>query len=124
MRVQPGGLMATAMAVSTGAAQGRPDSDGSNPSISAEGNAVGAGGSWSEPAPLKTKTIRAAGIPRSPAVACPRPRPIEPPMSHDTTIAHRQVEITNSLGLHFRPAQKFVELASRFQADIRVRLQW
>ena len=42
-------------------------------------------------------------------------------MSHDTTVAHRQVEITNPLGLHFRPAQKFVELASRFQADIRVR---
>ena len=42
-------------------------------------------------------------------------------MSHDTTVAHRQVEITNFLGLHFRPATKFVELASRFQADIRVR---
>jgi phosphotransferase system HPr (HPr) family protein len=42
-------------------------------------------------------------------------------MSHDTTVAHRQVEITNSWGLHVRPAQKFVELASRYQADIRVR---
>ena len=42
-------------------------------------------------------------------------------MSHDTIVAHRQVEITNTLGLHFRPAQKFVELASRFQSDIRVR---
>jgi phosphotransferase system HPr (HPr) family protein len=42
-------------------------------------------------------------------------------MSHDTTVAQRSVEITNSLGLHFRPAQKFVELASRFQSDIRVR---
>jgi phosphocarrier protein HPr len=42
-------------------------------------------------------------------------------MSHDTTLAHRQVEITNGLGLHVRPAMKFVELASRFQSDVRVR---
>src|SRR6516165_5201866 len=56
-----------------------------------------------------------------PAVACPRPRPIELPMSHDTTVAHRQVEIINSLGLHVRPAMKFVELASRYQSDVRVR---
>ncbi len=42
-------------------------------------------------------------------------------MSHDTTVAHRQVEITNGLGLHVRPAMKFVELASQFQSDVRVR---
>jgi phosphocarrier protein len=42
-------------------------------------------------------------------------------MSHDTTVAHRQVAITNGLGLHVRPAMKFVELASRFQSDVRVR---
>jgi phosphotransferase system HPr (HPr) family protein len=42
-------------------------------------------------------------------------------MSHETTVARRQIEITNGLGLHVRPAQKFVELALRFQADIRVR---
>src|SRR5262245_3544763 len=42
-------------------------------------------------------------------------------MSHETTVAHRQVEISNFLGLHVRPAQKFVELASQFQAEIRVR---
>ena len=42
-------------------------------------------------------------------------------MSHETTFAQRQVEITNFLGLHVRPAQKFVEMASRFQAEIRVR---
>ena len=42
-------------------------------------------------------------------------------MSHDTTLAHRQVEITNGLGLHVRPAMKFVELASRFQSEVRVR---
>ena len=42
-------------------------------------------------------------------------------MSHDTTVAHRQIEITNGLGLHVRPAMKFVELASRFQSEVRVR---
>jgi phosphocarrier protein len=42
-------------------------------------------------------------------------------MSHDTTVAHRQVEILNKLGLHVRPARKFVELASQFQAEVRVR---
>jgi phosphocarrier protein HPr len=42
-------------------------------------------------------------------------------MSHETTVAHRQVEITNGLGLHVRPAAKFVELASRFQSEVRVR---
>jgi phosphotransferase system HPr (HPr) family protein len=42
-------------------------------------------------------------------------------MSHENTVAQRQVEITNFLGLHVRPAQKFVELASQFQAEIRVR---
>ncbi len=41
-------------------------------------------------------------------------------MSQDTTVAHRQVEITNSLGLHVRPAMKFVETAARFQAEVRV----
>jgi phosphocarrier protein HPr len=42
-------------------------------------------------------------------------------MSHDTTVARRPVEIINSLGLHVRPAMKFVELASRFQSEVRVR---
>ncbi len=42
-------------------------------------------------------------------------------MSQDTTIAQRQVEISNSLGLHVRPAMKFVELASRFPCEVRVR---
>jgi phosphocarrier protein HPr len=41
-------------------------------------------------------------------------------MSHDTTVSRRQVEITNSLGLHLRPADKFVKLAMRYQADVRV----
>ena len=41
-------------------------------------------------------------------------------MSHDTIVARRQVEITNALGLHMRPANKFVELALQFQSEIRV----
>jgi phosphocarrier protein len=41
-------------------------------------------------------------------------------MSHDTTVACRQVEVKNTLGLHMRPANKFVELALQFQAEIRV----
>jgi phosphocarrier protein len=41
-------------------------------------------------------------------------------MSHDPTVARRQVEVTNSLGLHLRPANKFVALALKFQSDIRV----
>jgi phosphocarrier protein HPr len=57
---------------------------------------------------------------KNPVVACLRPTPIEPPMSHDPTVARRQVEVTNSLGLHMRPANKFVELALKFQAEVRV----
>ena len=45
----------------------------------------------------------------------------EPPMSHDSPVVRRQVEVLNSLGLHMRPADKFVKLALRFQAEIRVR---
>ena len=41
-------------------------------------------------------------------------------MSHDSQVSRRQVEITNALGLHLRPADKFVRLASRFQSEIRV----
>src|SRR3954469_7110443 len=41
-------------------------------------------------------------------------------MSQYTTPARRQVEITNFLGLHLRPADKFVKLALRYQAEIRV----
>jgi phosphotransferase system HPr (HPr) family protein len=41
-------------------------------------------------------------------------------MSDDTSVARRQVEITNSLGLHMRPANKFVELALKYQSEIRV----
>jgi phosphocarrier protein len=41
-------------------------------------------------------------------------------MSHDPPIVRREVEITNELGLHFRPAQKLVQLASQFKSEIRV----
>ena len=41
-------------------------------------------------------------------------------MSHDPSVARRQVEITNDFGLHLGPAGKFVKLASRFRSDIRV----
>jgi len=41
-------------------------------------------------------------------------------MSHDPSVARREVEITNEYGLHLGPAAKFVKLASRFQSEIRV----
>jgi phosphocarrier protein len=42
-------------------------------------------------------------------------------MTHDTPpAARRQVEILNALGLHLRPADKFVGLAHQFQAEIKV----
>ena len=37
-----------------------------------------------------------------------------------TQVARRQVEIVNALGLHLRPADKFVRLAHQFQAEVRV----
>ena len=48
------------------------------------------------------------------------PRPTEPPMSDDPPVVRRPVEILNSLGLHMRPADKFVKLALRYQSEIRV----
>ncbi len=48
------------------------------------------------------------------------PRPTEPPMSQESSVVRRQVEILNSLGLHMRPADKFVKVALRYQAEIRV----
>ena len=42
-------------------------------------------------------------------------------MSQDPRqLARRQVEIINALGLHLRPADKFVRLAHQFQSEIRV----
>ncbi len=37
-----------------------------------------------------------------------------------TQVARRQVEILNALGLHLRPADKFVRLAHQFQSEVRV----
>lgn len=41
-------------------------------------------------------------------------------MIHETTVARRWIEVLNSLGLHLRPADKFVKLALRYQSDVRV----
>jgi phosphocarrier protein len=41
-------------------------------------------------------------------------------MTHDDPAARRQVEIINALGLHLRPADKFVGLAHQFQAEVKV----
>lgn len=41
-------------------------------------------------------------------------------MSHDLPVVRRQVEIVNRLGLHMRPAEKFVRLALQYQAEVRV----
>jgi phosphocarrier protein len=49
-----------------------------------------------------------------------RPWPIESQMSQETITSRRQVEILNRLGLHMRPAEKFVTLALRYRSDVRV----
>jgi phosphocarrier protein len=41
-------------------------------------------------------------------------------MSHDPHVARRQIEIANPLGLHMRPADKFVKLALQYQSEVRV----
>lgn len=41
-------------------------------------------------------------------------------MTPDVPVARRQVEITNEYGLHLRPADRFVRLALKFNAEIRV----
>ena len=41
-------------------------------------------------------------------------------MSQDPRTARRRVEILNALGLHLRPADKFVRLAMQFRSEIRV----
>ncbi len=41
-------------------------------------------------------------------------------MSQDANVARREVEVKNVLGLHLRPALKFVELAGKHQSEIRV----
>ena len=37
-----------------------------------------------------------------------------------TPVCERSVEIKNAEGLHMRPAMKFVDIANRFECDIRV----
>jgi phosphocarrier protein len=45
-------------------------------------------------------------------------------MSQESNFASRQVEITNPLGLHLRPADKFVKLANSFAGtEVKVRYQ-
>jgi phosphocarrier protein len=45
-------------------------------------------------------------------------------MTHEPEVARRQVEITNPLGLHLRPADKFVKLASSFPGtEVKVHYQ-
>lgn len=45
---------------------------------------------------------------------------VKPEMSDAIPMARRQVEILNFYGLHLRPADRFVRLASTFQSEIRV----
>src|SRR3954465_7342919 len=67
---------------------------------------------------LPRRTARDPSASRNPGALVPRP--IEPQMSHDPSVARKEVEILNSLGLHMRPADKFVKLALRYQSEIRV----
>lgn len=46
--------------------------------------------------------------------------PIEPLMTQETTVARRQIEITNGMGLHMRPAGKFVKVAVEYQSEVHV----
>lgn len=36
------------------------------------------------------------------------------------SLASRQIDVSNALGLHLRAADKFVNVAALFQADVRV----
>jgi phosphocarrier protein HPr len=41
-------------------------------------------------------------------------------MSQHPPVVRRPIEIINALGLHMRPADKFVRLALQFESEIRV----
>jgi len=41
-------------------------------------------------------------------------------MTHDEPVARRRVEIRNALGLHLRPADKFVRLAVKYASDVKI----
>lgn len=42
------------------------------------------------------------------------------PNHHESTHAHKDVTISNKLGIHARPASKFVRIAARYQSEILV----
>lgn len=44
----------------------------------------------------------------------------ETPNNHQTVHAQKDVTISNKLGIHARPASKFVRIASRYQSEILV----
>jgi phosphotransferase system HPr (HPr) family protein len=44
-------------------------------------------------------------------------------MHHDSQVSRSQVEITNAMGFHMRPAGKFAQLASTF-ADTEIRVHF
>ena len=67
-----------------------------------------------------TTSDLASRFPVRPLVACPRPRPIEPLMSHDTTVAHRQIRSpTVSDFTCVRPTSSSSSRL-RYQSEIRV----
>lgn len=41
-------------------------------------------------------------------------------MSQDPPVARRQVEILNALGLHLRPAAKFIDVAKHYKSEVVV----
>jgi phosphotransferase system HPr (HPr) family protein len=41
-------------------------------------------------------------------------------MTPESHVATRKVEITNTNGLHLRPADKFVRLANQFKSEVRI----
>jgi phosphocarrier protein HPr len=91
-----------------------PDSGDGNPALHSSPLVVAVRGKWTF-----TETNGPSPVgPTSPGSLVPRPT--EPPMSHDPPIVCRKVEILNRLGLHMRPADRFVKLALQYQSDIRV----
>lgn len=74
-------------------------------------------GSWIQPAHASTPP--AAPPPAAPSPAVP-PKDAPPKDAPAHPVAHQTVTIVNNLGLHLRPAEKFVTLARRFQAEIQV----
>jgi phosphocarrier protein HPr len=70
------------------------------------------------PSDLRDERPEAVGSPDGGAAGPPPGGP--PPGPPDPPVARRQVQILNAYGLHLRPADKFVQLAYQFQAEIRV----